>query len=138
MYQFSTLVEIGSIVKVDLQSLEPVRFQKDVIALLRNNPSCKVIDYKMTDGGGIGFVLRLHDGSTCWVFDYEIENPFKEDTIKTTSDQGFLIPYSRTTSSKELLNQIIPVPRRDVKSISYLLNPVNFVSWLLFSLKDVL
>ena len=66
-----TLKGIGSRVKVDVDLVRD-RISSILLKRLQNNPQGKVVGYKMTDGGGIGVVLELSDGSTSWFFDDEI------------------------------------------------------------------
>ncbi len=72
MDQTATLNRIGSNVRVDLDRVRD-RIPGNLIKQLTNNPRGRVIDYKMTDGQGIGCVLELSDGSTSWFFDDEIK-----------------------------------------------------------------
>ena len=71
MSQAATLQRIGSNVRVDLERVRD-RIPATLLRLLSNNPRGKIIDYKMTDGTGIGVVLELGDGSTSWFFIDEI------------------------------------------------------------------
>ncbi len=72
MSQAATLNRIGSKVKVNLDNVRD-RIPSGLIAKLTNDPRGKVVDYRMTDGDGIGFVLELSDGTTSWFFDDEIK-----------------------------------------------------------------
>ena len=67
----STLKKVGSNVKVNLD-LVVDRIPTELISKLENNPRGKVLDYKMTDGTGIGLVVELSDGSRSWFFENEI------------------------------------------------------------------
>ena len=71
MAQAATLNRIGSNVRVDLERVRD-RIPSTLLKQLSKDPRGKVIDYKMTDGMGIGLVLELSDGSTSWFFDEEI------------------------------------------------------------------
>ena len=92
----------------------------------------------MTDGTGIGFVLELKDGSICWFFDYEIDRPFQDDAETITSFKPSNNNNSSDTNEFFFLNKKISSPRINVKDKTYFLNPLNFLSWLLFSLKDTI
>ena len=72
MPKAAALNRIGSIVKVNLDKVRdriPVR----LLNQLSDDPRGKVVDYKMTDGLGIGVVLKLSDGSTSWFFEDEVK-----------------------------------------------------------------
>ena len=141
MFKFSNLSQIGSILKVDISRLELSRFNEKNLTFLKEEPLGKVVDYKMTDGRGIGFVLELKDGSRTWFFDYELEKPFEGEsviyngTIITDQEKIFSLNIDRQNNNKK--NNSLSPPRLDEKNFSQLLNPLNFISWLLFSLKDV-
>ena len=66
-----SLIEIGSTVSVDVNRVTD-RIPTELIQLLSDDPVGTVIDYKMTDGMGIGLVLEFNDGTTSWFFDDEI------------------------------------------------------------------
>ena len=62
--------QIGSKVKIDLESIKD-RIPSSLIAKLKENPRAIVKDYKMTDGGGVGVIVKLNDGSKRWFFEDE-------------------------------------------------------------------
>ncbi len=68
-----TLNRIGSRVKIDLDRVKD-RIPSSLSQLLTSDPRGKVIGYRMTDGGGIGLVLELSNGSTNWFFEEELTN----------------------------------------------------------------
>ena len=67
----ATDFRIGSKVRVDLNNVND-RIPSNLKGLLKDDPRGTLVDYKMTDGGGIGVVLELNDGSTSWFFADEI------------------------------------------------------------------
>ena len=71
MKQVQALMDIGSEVEVDL-SLVRDRIPENLLKLLSDNPVGIVIDYKMTDGTGIGLVLKFSGGAQSWFFEDEI------------------------------------------------------------------
>ena len=70
MPQSTNLTRIGSKVKVDLDRIRD-RIPQTLIQELSNDPRGTVLDYKMTDGGGVGVVVKLNSGSKRWFFDNE-------------------------------------------------------------------
>ena len=71
MPQAAALTRIGSTIKINLEKVQD-RIPSKLLNQLSNNPRGKVIDYKMTDGIGIGVVVQLSDGSTSWFFEDEL------------------------------------------------------------------
>mgnify|MGYP006238738665 FL=1 len=48
------------------------RIPQSLVTLLKTNPSGTVKDFRTVDGKGIGVVVELSDGTTCWFFEDEI------------------------------------------------------------------
>ncbi len=71
MPQPATLTRIGSSIKINLDRVRD-RIPPNLAEQLSKNPRGTVIDYKMTDGTGIGVVIKLSDGSKKWFFEDEI------------------------------------------------------------------
>ena len=65
------LIRVGSRVKIDLDRVKD-RIPSSLSKLLTSDPRGTVIGYRMTDGGGIGLVLKLSNGSTNWFFNEEL------------------------------------------------------------------
>ncbi len=71
MNEVTPLIDKGENVKVLLTKVKD-RIPKSLYKSLLEDSFGQVSDYKMTDGGMIGYILKLRDGSTIWFFDYEI------------------------------------------------------------------
>ena len=71
MSQAASNLRIGSKVRVDLDNLKD-RIPTNLVGVLKKDPRGTLVDFKMTDGMGIGVVLELNDGSTSWFFEDEI------------------------------------------------------------------
>ncbi len=56
--------------KIDLDRVKD-RISGNLIKKISSDPRATVVDYKMTDGGGVGVVLKLYDGTKNWFFDTE-------------------------------------------------------------------
>ena len=129
--EINPLIPIGAKIKVDKRKIENVIRNK----IFDDSPqiiSGEVIDYKMTDGMGIGYVLMTNN-LKIWIFNNELNEETKkeykiEDKIKETSIINKLI-FSGIDKVKYDING-----NRNIKSI---LNPVNLISWLVFSIKDI-
>jgi len=48
------------------------RIPADLVAALQADATGTVTDFKVTDGKGIGVVVKLASGATTWFFDDEI------------------------------------------------------------------
>ena len=79
--------------------------------------------YKITDGTDIGLILKLNNGSSVWFFNDEL-NQIDSGLINNT--------FSNKPTTKK--NKAIVLKH----SIKYVLNPSNFIEWLISSLQDVI
>lgn len=116
------LPEIGSEVGVNIKSFKDNLSEEERKEIM-NNPKGNIIDYKLTDGLGIGFVVRLTDGKVKWFFRNEIIIN-KEKEIYTDNEDLFILKKDTYLDTS--------------KDLSYLLNPLNFAKWLIYSTKDIL
>ena len=137
------IAEIGSTVQIKLD-LAKNRLTKESIQAIEVSSRYKIIDFKITDGKGIGVVLKLSNGKEEWFF---------EDEIDILDENGEIIETSDTEDEKNLIFEIfnfikivswtllalvIPTEYRQTSKIKDLLNPLNFLSWLINSFKDIL
>ncbi len=134
------LIQIGSMVTIDLGRVGD-RIPSNLRNLLIKDSKGLVLSYKITDGGGIGVVLKLSDNSVNWFFEEELKDVGKESLFYIKADlesaeSNQFLPDSQSierkvySRSKNLRLSITP-------SISDVLNPFNFIKWLIYSLKDV-
>lgn len=125
-------VQIGSSVQVNLE-LSKDRLSKETIEAINISSECTISDFKITDGKGIGVILKLSNGKEQWFFENEIE---------ILDDYGNVIEEvseDNQENNNNLINQVL-------KNLNYqpkyktidLINPINFIKWLIVSLKDVL
>jgi len=92
-----TILKINSKVQVRLDLVRD-RISPDLAELLSLNAFGKVVDYKMTDGLGIGVVLELSDGRRSWFFEREVESVLEE------SLEVFPLSINALPSSKNKAN----------------------------------
>ena len=126
------LIPLGSMIKVEKSKIENV-LPKKILDDLPQIINGEVIDYKMTDGMDIGYVLVTDNNLKIWIFNNELnEQTKKEYEIEDSNKSENLI-------TKELLSQIDKVEYKlsGNRSIKKIANPFNLISWLIFTLKDI-
>ncbi len=67
----ASLSRIGTKIKINIERVRD-RIPSELIKQISEDPRGTVMDYKMTDGMGIGLVLKLKDGSQNWFFEDEV------------------------------------------------------------------
>ena len=93
----------------------------------------EVIDFKMTDGLDIGYVLLTDSNLIIWIFNNELnEQTKKEYNIDDPNKSTNLI-------TKQLLSRIhkVEYELNGNRGIKKLANPFNLISWLIYTLKDI-
>ena len=122
-------VKIGSSVQVNLE-LSKDRLTKETIEAINVSSLGKISDFRITDGKGIGVVLQLSNGKEQWFF---------EDEIDLLDENGNVI--KKNNDKRENSNFIFDFLRglnyENKNKVSELLNPINFLIWLVASFKDI-
>ena len=118
----SNFPEIGSTINIDVDSIKD-KLPEGLKRTLYANSIGKVIDYKITDGTEIGFLVELCDSSKQWFFNHEIDG--LSDNIKTIN------------LSRKKIN-IAQESFYTGDNITYVLNPINFAKWLIGVTNDIL
>ena len=130
--KINPLIPVGTMIKVEKSKIENV-LPKKILDDLPQLINGKVIDYKMADGMDIGYVLMTENNLKIWIFNSELDaQTRKEYKIKDSKVSTNLI-------TKELTSQIIKINYNinGNRSIKKLANPINLISWLIFTLKDI-
>ena len=127
--EFLDLVKIGSQVKINVD-LSKDRLSIKTIDAINQNSTCLVEDFRLTDGKGVGVVVKLSNGEKEWFFENEIQLLDEDGKIinrteKVEKANSFLIDFIENIKYR---------PKQRPKD---LLNPLNFASWLIFSFKDI-
>ena len=122
-------VKIGNSVQVNLE-LSKDRLNKETIDALNISPTCKISDFRITDGKGIGVVLQLSNGKEQWFF---------EDEIDLLDENGNVIKKNNAKKKNNnfIFNFLKGLNYENKNKVSELLNPTNFFIWLVVSFKDI-
>ena len=120
---------IGNLVQVNLE-LSKDRLNKEIIDAINTSSVCKISDFRITDGKGIGVILELSNGKEQWFF---------EDEIDLLDENGDVIRkiYDKQEKKSLISNILKGLKYENKKNISELLNPINFFLWLAVSFKDI-
>ena len=124
-------VKIGTTVKVNLEHSKD-RLTKETIEAINNSSECTISDFKITDGKGIGVIVNLSNGKNEWFF---------ENEIQILDDEGNIIEEENKIKNKDnnfIYNAVNNIKYAPKYKSNELLNPINFITWLIFSLKDIL
>ena len=124
-------VKIGTTVKVNLEHSKD-RLTKETIEAINNSSKCTISDFKITDGKGIGVIVNLSNGKNEWFF---------ENEIQILDDEGNIIEEENKIKNKDnnfIYNAVNNIKYAPKYKSNELLNPINFITWLIFSLKDIL
>ena len=125
-------VKIGNKVKVNLE-LSKDRLSKETIEAINISSECTVSDFKITDGMGIGVILNLSNGEKEWFF---------ENEIQILDEKGDIIEKEinkiKNNENNFILNAVNNIHYERKFKSKELLNPINFITWIIVSLKDIL
>ena len=125
--EFLDLVKIGSRVNINV-NLSKDRLSSKTLNAIKDSTSFKVKDFRLTDGKGVGVIVEFSNGEEEWFFENEIE---------ILDETGKIIPRVDGIE-KNIFNNLLKELKYEAKTdIKELVNPINFFSWLIYSLKDI-
>ena len=122
--------KIGNSVQINLE-LSKDRLTKEVVDAINVSSVAKINDFRITDGKGIGVILQLSNGKEQWFFEDEIDlldengNVIKKVNFNSNTNNNLISEFLKGTKYK------------DINKVSELLNPINFLLWLVVSFRDV-
>ena len=127
--EFLDLVKIGSPVKINV-NLSKDRLSSKTLNAIKESSNIKVKDFRLTDGKGVGVIVEFSNGEEEWFFENEIE---------ILDDNGKIIPRVDNLEKNLLISNFLKELKYKPKTnFKELINPINFFSWLIYSLKDII
>tara|TARA_B100000579_G_scaffold385645_1_gene356879 strand:+ start:195 stop:593 length:399 start_codon:yes stop_codon:yes gene_type:complete len=130
--EVNPLIPIGAKIKVDkskIENLLPNKLLDDLPQMI----SGEILDYKMTDGMGIGYVLMTENNIKIWIFKTELnEQTIREYRIEDTNK------IHNTKNSDFILGKYkVSYEINGNRNIKVIANPLNIIKWFIFTMKDV-
>ena len=121
--------KVGNSVQINLEQSKD-RLTKEIIDAINVSSVGKILDFRITDGKGIGVILQLSNGKEQWFF---------EDEIDLLDENGNLLKKINDNEEKNnfAFNILTRLKYENKNKVSELLNPINFFLWLVFSFKDI-
>ena len=126
---FLDKAKIGNSAQVNLE-LSKDRLSKEIVETINVSSVGQISDFRITDGKGIGVVLKLSNGKEQWFFEHEID---------LLDENGNVIKKIHTSKNKNNLvsNFFKELTYENKNKVRDLINPINFFLWLFVSLKDI-
>ena len=130
--EVNPLIPIGSKIKVDkskIENLLPSKLLDDLPQMING----EIVDYKMTDGMGIGYVLMTEDNIKIWIFNTELNEPTRKEYGLEESNK-----YYNTQNNDLILGKYkVAYEMNGNRNIKTIANPINLINWLIFTMKDI-
>ena len=121
--------KVGNSVQVNIEQSKD-RLTKEIIEAINVSSVGKILDFRITDGKGIGVILQLSNGKEQWFFENEID---------LLDENGNLIKKINDDEENNnfAFNILTRLKYKNKNKVSELLNPINFFLWLVVSFKDI-
>ena len=121
--------KVGNSVQVNIEKSKD-RLTKAIIEAINVSSVGKILDFRITDGKGIGVILQLSNGKEQWFFENEID---------LLDENGNLLKKINNNEEKNnfAFNILTRLKYENKNKVSELLNPINFLLWLVVSFKDI-
>ena len=130
--EVNPLIPIGAKIKVDKSKIENLLPNK-LLDTLPKQINGEIVDYKMTDGMGIGYVLMTEDNIKIWIFNTELNEQTRKEYSLEESNKYYNPQNSNLIIGKYKVAYEIN-GNRNIKTIA---NPINLINWLIFTMKDI-
>ena len=131
--EVNPLIPIGAKIKVDKSKIENLLPNK-LLDKLPQMINGEIVDYKMTDGMGIGYVLITENNQRLWIFNTELNEQTRQEYRLEEINKYYNTKNSDLILGKYKLAYSIN-GNRNIKTVA---NPMNLITWLIFTLKDIL
>tara|TARA_Y100001978_G_scaffold61331_1_gene55163 strand:+ start:249 stop:632 length:384 start_codon:yes stop_codon:yes gene_type:complete len=125
--EFLDLVRIGSLVNINV-NLSKDRLSSKTLNAIKESSCFKVKDFRLTDGKGVGVIIEFSNGEEEWFFENEIE---------ILDENGKIIPRVDKIDKNIFSNFLKDIQYKPKTNVKDLINPINFFSWLIYSVKDI-
>ena len=121
--------KVGNSVQVNIEKSKD-RLTKEIIDAINVSSVGKILDFRITDGKGIGVILQLSNGKEQWFFENEID---------LLDENGNLIKKINDNEENNnfALDILTSLKYENKNKVRELLNPVYFILWLVVSFKDI-
>ena len=130
--EVNPLIPIGAKIKVDKSKIENLLPNK-LLDTLPKQINGEIVDYKMTDGMGIGYVLMTEDNIKIWIFNTELNEQTRKEYSLEESNKYYNPKNSNLIVGKYKVDYEIN-GTRNIKTVA---NPINLINWLIFTMKDI-
>ena len=130
--EVNPLIPIGAKIKVDKSKIENLLPNK-LLDKLPKQINGEIVDYKMTDGMGIGYVLMTEENIKIWIFNTELN----EQTRKEYSLEESNKYYNPQNSDLILGKYKVAYKINGNRNIKTITNPINLINWFIFTMKDI-
>tara|TARA_Y100001968_G_C19438186_1_gene761021 strand:+ start:2844 stop:3248 length:405 start_codon:yes stop_codon:yes gene_type:complete len=132
----SSLLDIGTKVIIATNQIKD-RIPDKLNKQLTEHTEATLIDYKMTDGRGVGYVLKLNSGEKIWVFKSELSNFDYDDSLDDLSSEELLLNFLSEKTKNTLNNLTRETRLTGTEEVVKLLNPKYFIRWILYVTADI-
>ena len=121
--------KVGNSVQVNIEKSKD-RLTKEIIDAINVSSVGKILDFRITDGKGIGVILQLSNGKEQWFFENEVD---------LLDENGNLLKKINDNEENNnfAFNILTRLKYENKNKVSELLNPINFFLWLVVSFKDI-
>ena len=121
--------KVGNSVQVNIEKSKD-RLTKEIIDAINVSSVGKILDFRITDGKGIGVILQLSNGKEQWFFENEVD---------LLDENGNLLKKINDNEENNnfALDILTSLKYENKNKVSELLNPINFLLWLVVSFKDI-
>ena len=121
--------KVGNSVQVNIEQSKD-RLTKEIVDAINVSSVCKILDFRITDGKGIGVILQLSNGKEQWFFENEVD---------LLDENGNLLKKINNNEENNnfALDILTSLKYENKNKVSELLNPINFFLWLVVSFKDI-